>query len=354
MIKFNTEEEFIKALPTLNKNSTKVFEDFYLPVKTVISIVRKGLMLDNAKNRVDSFGGKMKVKQKHVERIAADLFAPALGMFSVESQGDGTVQCDAQHRKHAIILAYEQHVNPTVLDNHPILVRVVRKGLGGLMNGTINSMIAHGTRVRLLSDDYEYGRLLTATLSNVPGFRELGTKTNSFLQPIANGMYVIGMNKIDMPYIKFYNSKVSVKELQNISRGERLPFVWRKKQKDTLIAAISAVLYMLSCMEEEWEENNQMTEDLASVLKSSQFFAFLLHDAISTKKVIIRSFDIKMIERIRKKGGSFKKALSGLSQFHKDNIPLVYRILGIIDKEKTVRRKSDAYKVFENSISYIQ
>ena len=349
-IPFNKLEDVYKALndKSLNRGSKKQYDDFYLENKDFIALATGGKLLDDELNRVMVFKGKSNISKKHIKGIAEDFFPLSVGMISLEAQNDGTVvHCDGHHRKYANVKAAES-LNGGEFDG-PVFIRIVKNGLGGRMNSTLNNQKPHPNRVKMYSNNYEFGVVMNSVLGQVSGFDIPGP----FSQQIANALYAHGNDMANLTFYETFSLKGKVKEALSKARKSKVFTALTDEKKSEIVAAVQTSFYVIDELQKYWIENGQYNKDLKELKTLAPFFGLLVHDCLHSKRII--SKDIKTLaEKIKKQGSAFVRAIKQLFQFYDETHGELLNMLGIhvdnLSNITTAKKKSECVKIY-NDIS---
>jgi len=328
----------------------------------LIQLAKEGLIIEDEKNRVNCFGGSKQVSSSHVNKIADNLFLPALGMAVAEVQGNGVaVQKDFHHRLRALIKALDELNKASLIEGNGILLRLVKQGLGGKTNAKLNDQNGHSSRVKLFNDSLEFGHTMNQVYEalevEVPG---------KFGPAIANALYALSNGKENLSAKQIYQLRGAVSKIVDEPRRTKILPGFDNKVKARLVAGVEAAMLVINQLKETWEANRQMNDILPEILTSVPFFGVLLADAISDSKKILSKHDPELENNlaylIQRSAQSFLVALKRLyfDDEYNTNETIILAVMGIGNRTKAnknspaVRMYLDRYTNVENQQQYFE
>ena len=346
MIRFNTEAEVMEAINSgryFKGNTGPEMEDWYITMDLFNKLKNTELIQEDKDNRKtdwdDEWGGGI---AEHVDAIVENFFPPAIGLASVSAatvDGKRILKlCDFHNRAASISDLETKHGDSwEKFKNYPVVLRIVREGLGGRMNAALNRQKAHSTRNKLLNKELAFGKIINAIFEDTKSYTS-GFPKASWLQQLANGIYLKENDKLDSvnTYYEFLRTKKDTKPLIDIPKSKKIFSRHDDNIQKDLIVAVRATLETMELMRKYWsskQRTGEINKELKKLLSSAYWFGFLFQDALKDRLIISR-YDDDMADRIELRGAEFVSWVLNLeTPLNEDHIRSVLRVYNKLSKK---------------------
>lgn len=268
----------------INSGDRYSFEDRYVSTRIYL-----GLTEEPEEGQVPPIGGYgnnragTPLNQIHVEKIAENLYTPALGMFPIAmnpktgtwSIYDGHNRTDALHERNNNGDMSEEELDSL------ILLRVVPYKYALEMYVHINNTEKHTNNNKLFNPDLPAGKFLEDILEKA----NIASMLSNWKRQVFNQAFAIAQDDFNADYKKVsqaYASKAApcLNTPPSVRKGKVIDN-WNEKSESYTIFALKKTKNAYDKVLEV--ANNQFTKDLKVLVKSGRFFGIILNYATSTK-----------------------------------------------------------------------